>query len=234
MRMRLEVIRPDIERAFRDRVAKDMTAAMRRETRALEKEYEAQTIAAGLGPRMARTWASRVYPVGKDVIGPAGQIWSKAPKAMRAFTEGATIKPVFARMLAIPTADGLRLMGGKRGSPIEALRKLRITAVGRGKRRRSLMDKSIELEVVPLPRGKKAQAAIVTRGATYGQSGRVRAATARRAALGLLETRIVLFWLVPRATIRKRMDLVPAANAALSRIRMSLAEAINAAQRQTG
>jgi hypothetical protein len=233
MRLQVNVTVPDLVGQFNDRVAKRFTAAVRTETRALEKEFERATEAAGLGPKLARTWQSKVYPTSKDSIGAAGQIWSKAPKAMRAFTEGATAKPVFSRFLAIPTPDGLRLMGGKRGSPQEALRRIRVSAVGRGKRRRQVVDRGIELEVVPLPRGGKAQAAIVTKGATYGQSGRVRAATAGRGRLGLKETAIVLFWLVPRAVIRKRIDLVKPTEAALGRLRAALADAINAASRQS-
>jgi hypothetical protein len=234
MRLRMEMTAPLLAERFKELVAAEITAAVRKETRALEKAIEAATISAGLGQRMARTWASQVYPTGKNSLSPAGVVWSKAPKAMKAFTEGANIRPVFAKMLAIPTPDGLRLMGGKRGDPVEALRKLRVSSVGRGARRRKVIDRGIELAVVPLPRGGKAQAAIVTRGATYGQSGRVRAATAGRANLGLRETSIVLFWLVPRAVIRKRLDIPPLAAAAMANIRAALATAISNAQRAIG
>jgi hypothetical protein len=200
MRLRAAVTRPDIERLFRDRVAKDVTAAMRRETRALEKTYEAQTISAGLGVRMARTWQSRSYPVGRDAIGPAGQIWSKAPKAMKAFTEGATITAKGGRFLAIPSAETLKLRGGRNQSaptPADIERRLGIKLVVVEKRgRRFLVAPSRD-------RGRR-------RGRLF-----------------------VAFFLVPRATIRKRLDLAPAAQAAIARIRVALAEAINAAQRQT-
>jgi hypothetical protein len=201
MRLRAQVTRPDIERLFRERVAKDVTAAMRRETRALEKAYEAQTIAAGLGQGMARTWQSRAYPAGRDAIGPAGQIWSKAPKAMKAFTEGATITAKGGRFLAIPSRETLALRGGRNQrapSPADIERRLGVKLV--------LVEK----------RGKRFLVA------PSRDKGR------RRGRL------FVAFFLVPRATIRKRMDLAPAAQSAMGRIRVALAEAINAAQRQAG
>jgi hypothetical protein len=200
MRLRAQVTRPDIERAFRERVAKDVTAAMRRETRQLEKTYEALTISAGLGQRMARTWASRTYPPGHS-LGPAGQIWSKAPKAMKAFTEGATITPKGGRFLAIPSRETLGLRGGRNQrapSPADIERRL-----------------GVKLVVVER-RGKRFLVA------PSRDRGR------RRGRL------FVAFFLVPRATIRKRMDLAPAAAAALTRIRIALAQAIDAAERQTG
>lgn len=200
MRLRAQVTRLDLERVFRERVARDITAAMRRETRALEKEYEAQTMAAGLGQGMARTWQSRSYPVGGVAIAPAGQIWSKAPKAMKAFTEGATITAKGGRFLAIPSEETRKLRGGRNQrvpSPADIERRLGVKLV--------LVEK----------RGKRFLVA------PSRERGR------RRGRL------FVAFFLVPRAVIRKRMDLAPAANAALSRLRVALATAIDAAQRQS-
>lgn len=197
--MRAQVTRLNIEAVFKEQVARDFTSAMKRETRALEKTYEAQTISAGLGPRMARTWASKTYPAGNS-LAPAGQIWSKAPKAMRAFTEGATITAKGGRFLAIPSAETLKLRGGRNQrapSPADIERRLGIKLVVVEKRgKRFLVAPSRE-------RGRR-------RGRLF-----------------------VAFFLVPRAVIRKRMDLAPAAQAAMARIRIALAQAINAAERQS-
>jgi hypothetical protein len=140
MRLRAQMAFPDLAGIFRDQVARGFTQAMKRETRGLEKEFEAATMAAGLGQGMARTWQSRTYPVGKDALGAAGQIWSKAPKAMRAFTEGATITAKGGRFLAIPSPETLRLRGGRNQrapTPADIERRLGVKLVlveKRGKR----------------------------------------------------------------------------------------------------
>lgn len=199
MRLRAAVTRPEITRVFKERVAKDITAAMRRETRALEKQYEAQTMAAGLGQGMARTWQSRSFPVARDALGPAGQIWSKAPKAMKAFTEGATITAKGGRFLAIPSEETRKLRGGRNQrvpTPADIERRLGVKLV------------------VVVKQGKRFLVA------PSRERGR------RRGRL------FVAFFLVPRAVIRKRLDLAPAASAAMTRLRIALADAINAAERQ--
>lgn len=193
---------PNLPRIFQDQVARDVTAAMKRETRALEKRFEASTMAAGLGQGMARTWQSRVYPPGRDSLGPAGQIWSKAPKAMRAFTEGATITAKGGKFLAIPT-DEVRALRGSRNqkhlTPADVERRLGVKlvlVVRRGKR------------FLVAPSRDKAR---------------------RRTGPRRL---FVAFFLVPRAVIRRRLDLVGPTREARVNVRAALATAINTAQRQ--
>jgi hypothetical protein len=199
MRLRATVTRPNIERIFKDTVARQVTAAMRRETRALEKTYEAQTLSAGLGQGMARTWQSRSYPVGRDAIGPGGQIWSKAPKAMKAFTEGATITAKGGRFLAIPSEETRKLRGGRnQRAPTPAD-----------------IERRLGVKLVLVVKGGKRFLVVPSR-----ERGR------RRGRL------FIAFFLVPRAVIRKRLDLAPAAQAAIGRLRVALADAIDAAQRQ--
>lgn len=198
MRLRMQFDAPDLAALFRTQVARGFTAAVKRETRALEKEFEAATMAAGLGPRMARTWASKTFPVGKDVLGPAGQIWSKAPKAMKAFTEGAIVTPRGGRFLAIPSAETLALRTGRNQpapTPADIERRLGVKLV------------------LVVKRGKRFLVA------PSRERGR------RRGRL------FVAFFLVPRATIRKRLNLPPMVQAAQARLRVALAETITAAER---
>ena len=197
MRLRMQLDTPDLVQVFKAQVARGFTQAMRRETRALEKTFEAATLAAGLGQGMARTWQSRSFPVGRDAIGPAGQIWSKAPGAMRAFTEGATITAKNGKFLAIPSAETLQLRGGRFRSvptPADVERQLRIKLVlvtRRGKR----------MLVAPSFRRRRL---------------------------------FVAFFLVPRAVIRRRLNLPPMVQAAQARLRTALAETIATAERNLG
>lgn len=201
MRLRARLAFPDLPRVFRDQVAKDITAAMKRETRALEQQFEAATTAAGLGPGMARSWQSRAYPVGAESLGPAGLIWSKAPTAMRAFVEGATVTAKGGRFLAIPSAEVRALRGSPNqphATPAEVERRLGVTlqlVVRRGKR------------FLVAPARDKAR---------------------RRTGPQHL---FIAFFLVPRAVIRKRLDLPPMAQGAMTNLRVALATAIANAQR---
>lgn len=201
MKLNATLTLPDLAKVFREQVAKDVTALMRRETRALEKQFEANTLSAGLGQGMARTWQSRSYPIGKDALGPAGQIWSKAPKAMKAFTEGATVTAKGGRFLAIPSAQVRALRGSrnqKAPSPADVERRLGVKLV------------------MVVKRGKRFLIA-PSRDKARKRTGPKRL--------------FIAFFLVSRAVIRKRLDLVAPTRAAQTNLRAGLATAINTAQR---
>lgn len=74
--------------------------------RALEKDLEAMTAAAGLG-KLARAWESRVYPSRGGSLSAAALIYPKGgeriQKAFEAFTHGAVVTAKGAKHLAIPT-----------------------------------------------------------------------------------------------------------------------------------
>ncbi|MBA4092259.1 MAG: hypothetical protein C0494_16940 [Sphingobium sp.] len=87
-------------------LARDVTIIMREETGALKDEYRDQVTSAGLGPRLARTWQADVYPKGEASINPAGYIYSKAPRIVQSYVDGATIRPVNgAKWLWIPSKN---------------------------------------------------------------------------------------------------------------------------------
>lgn len=204
MKLGTQVTVPDLPKLFQDQVARDFTAAMKREARTLEKRLEEATLGVGLGQPMARTWASKVYPVGRDVIGPAGLVWSKAPKAMKAFTEGATITATGGRFLAIPSAEVRAMRGGrnqKAPSPADVERRLGVKLV------------------LIVKRGKRFLVA-PSRDKARKRTGPKRL--------------FIAFFLVPKAVIRKRFDMTGFANASLTNLRAAMATAINNAQRSAG
>jgi hypothetical protein len=199
MRLRMEMTNPLLAERFKDIVGREMRAAMNREARALEKRLEAGTVAAGLSG-LARTWQSKTYPSGPS-IAPAGLVWSKAPQAMKAFTEGATITAKGGRFLAIPSPETRRLRGGRNQrtpSPADVERRLGVKLV--------FVEKAGKRFLVAPSRDR----------------GR------RRGRL------FVAFFLVPRAVIRKRLDVPPLAQAALANVRIALTTAIANAQRAIG
>jgi hypothetical protein len=199
MRLRMGMTFPDLVGLFRDQVAKDFTAVVSRETRALEKAFEAATAAAGLGQGMARSWQSRVYP-GRPSLAPAGQIWSRAPKALRAFAEGATITARGGRFLAIPSRE-VRAMRNGRNQPAPTP---------------ADVERRLGVKLVVVAKGGRRFLVAPSRDKARRRTGPRRL--------------FVAFFLVPRAVIKKRLDLPPMAAAAQARIRIGLAEAINKAE----
>ena len=83
----------------------------------LKGELRQETVAGGLGRRLANAWRSTVYGKGRS-LGAAGLVFSKAPKLHRAFSQGVTIRSERGLWLAIPTeAAPKRGTDGKRISP---------------------------------------------------------------------------------------------------------------------
>jgi hypothetical protein len=100
------------------RVEESITGAMADATAGLKEDLRAQVRAAGLGDRLAKTWQSKVYPVGQKSASPAGFVWSKAPKIVHAFAIGATITAKQSRFLAIPTDAVPMKRQGRRMAPM--------------------------------------------------------------------------------------------------------------------
>jgi hypothetical protein len=155
----------------------------------IKDDLRQQVTGAGLGSKLAKSWQAKVYPKGKKSLDAAGWIFSKAPKIIRAFNEGAVIKSKDGWFLAIPTdAAPKRGVGGKRINPSnfpeQALGRLRFV----------YRPGAVSLLVVDGLR------------AGTGKRGGFRKASdsAQRTGRGL--TTVVMFILVPQATLKKRLD----------------------------
>ena len=83
-----------------------VTAGVGKRTDILKTDLRKQITRARLGGRLVKAWRGRVYE--NDGINAAGFVWSKAPKIVRAFDEGVTIRAKGGRWLAIPTENALR------------------------------------------------------------------------------------------------------------------------------
>ena len=59
-----------------------VTTGVRDATDGLKSELRGQITSAGLGARLANTWRGEVYPKGRESLGAAGLVYSRAPVAV--------------------------------------------------------------------------------------------------------------------------------------------------------
>lgn len=171
-------------------IRRSNTTAVQRAGEDLKSKLRAQVKAAGLGDKVANAWRNRSF--GKAAsYNPAALVWSKAPIIHAAFNEGTVIKTKNGeRFIAIPSENVPRKAGGKRRTPME-------------------MEDWLngDLDFRPYRNGRPG-GVLVARGVTRSNNGRSwRKLTARRRAKGRLEDSVVMFYLVPAARLRKRLDI---------------------------
>lgn len=97
--------------------ARAVTTSMRRASTGLKNEMRRQTIRAGLGERLARTWRSNVYPRSGISLGAASEVRSVAATKKYGpygfvFEEGATIQAKNGKWLAFDATGGR--IGGRK------------------------------------------------------------------------------------------------------------------------
>jgi len=162
----------------------------------LKTELRRQVASAGLGQRLANSWRDRHYPNRK--LDAASLVYTKAPQIIRAFDEGAVIRSKRGRFLAIPTENAPRKgTDGRRISP------------------RTFPEHRFgPLRFVPRSSGPSLLVVEGLRASFSRQTGQLRGfrrATdrVRRSGQGL--TTVVMFLLVQQVKLRKRLDVVRAA-----------------------
>lgn len=129
------------------------------------------------GLRLSRTWRGQVYPFGsKKSSSPSVVLWSKAPVLARAFNEPATIV----------NTSGARFLAIPTENAPDPLPK-RQTGKPRSALAAAQRNPRINLQFVPLHGGRKGL--LVDRQRKGGQM-----------------VQVVMFVLVPRATLKKRMN----------------------------
>jgi hypothetical protein len=166
-----------------------ITAGVAKITTSIKDDLRSQVVNAGLGNKLAKSWQAKFYPKGQKSIAAAGWVFSKAPKIVRAFNEGALIKSKDGFFLAIPTeAAPKRGIGGRRISPStfpeHTLGKLRFV----------YRSGKISLLVVDnLREG-------------TGKRGGFRRASDSALKSGRGLATVVMFLLIPQAKLTKRLD----------------------------
>ena len=155
----------------------------------IKDDLRGQVTNSGLGSKLAKSWQAKVYPKGKKSLDAAGFIYSKAPKLIRAFNDGVVIRSKDGWWLAIPTdAAPKRGVGGKRISPSN------FPEHSLGRLRFVYRTRALSLLVVDGLR------------AGTGKRGGFRKAsdTALKTGRGLAT--VVMFFLIPQARLKKRLD----------------------------
>jgi hypothetical protein len=193
------------------------STAMTRASTGLKEDWRAQIRAAGLGRRLANAVRGVSYPRGRASLGAAGLVYAtpaslsaqaagrtqgSAPAILSAFDRGASIDSDDGFWLAIPTPAAGRGVRGRRMTP------------GAWERRHGL-----RLSMVPATADGPALLVARARVDSRGRAVRSRSKTGR----GVQS--VVVFILVPRVRLPRRLDLDRDARAWQGRVPGLLADA---------
>src|SRR5690606_37815398 len=99
-------IRPDLVAMMKAEIAageRAVSAAMREAGSGLKLAWRGQITGAGLGPRLANSLRSEVFPKAGASLNAAAVVWSKAPVIVGAHDAGPLIRSKNGLWLAIPT-----------------------------------------------------------------------------------------------------------------------------------
>ena len=174
-------------------ISKAVTAGIKEAGRGLKGGLRKQVVAAGLGPRLARTWRERTYPRNKSSMRAATLVWSKAPQIIRTFDEGAVIRSKSGLGLAIPTpAARKRGVGGKRINPsnFPEHRFGPLRFVYRRNAPSLLVVDSVRIN-------KSGRVGRRAKGGAFTKTGRMKQGVAT----------VVMFIMVPQVRLKKRLDI---------------------------
>lgn len=171
---------------------KAVTSAVRDAGKDLQDDWRRQIISAGLGPRLARTIRSEVYPKGRNSLNAASMVWSRAPVIVDAHATGPLIRAQGGLWLAIPTDAAGKGRGGKRITPREWEAKT-----------------GLQLRFIP----RRTGPSLLIAEARLNKHGR---AVVSRSKTGRGLTSVPIFLTVRQVSLRKRIDLDRSARAALN------------------
>jgi hypothetical protein len=186
-----------------DAAADAVTEGMKAAAEGLKADLRRQVVSSRLGERLARTWRSRVYPVGRPSAEAAGLVWTRAPDIVDAFNRGVTIRSSKGFFLAVPTAAAGT---GSRGAWITP---------GEWERRSGMRLRFVYRRGAP--------SLLVADNARIDPRGRARANQVKRRD-GSVATRLkgrttaIVFILLPQVTVAKRLDVDAAAEIWRSRL----------------
>ena len=188
-------LQADLQAELRD-LERAVATGTREAGRGLKAELRRQVTGAGLGQRLANGWRDRHYP--NQRLDAASLVYTRAPRIICAFDEGAVIRSRRGRFLAIPTGNAPRKgTDGRRISP------------GTFPEHRFG-----PLRFVPRSGGPSLLVVDGLRASFSRKTGELRgfrraSDRARERSEGL--TTVVMFLLVPQVKLRKRLDVARAA-----------------------
>ena len=169
----------------------------------LKETLRAQTVEAGLGERLARTWRTKLYPNGYSLRA-AALVYSKAPVLLSVFATGAVIRGRDGLWLAVPLPTAPKRVMGKRVTP-------------------GLLERAwgIRLRFV-FRRGKPSLLVADGMRAGTGKRGGFRKASDKALATGVGLTSVPMFVLVPQVALKKRLDIEAAKASAAATLAAAL------------
>lgn len=177
----------------------------------VKADVRAMTRGAGFSQRLANTWRGKVFPA-QPSLTPAVWVQSNAEHIIAAFEEGVTIAPVRgSRYLWIPTPN-VPKAGRKRMTP------------------GAVEERFGDFSYAPVKGSPGRFVALVD--AARGKTGRLRKASKRARATGATE-RVVMFILVRRVTLAKRLDVAGVRRRAQSQWARIVAESLSEAYRNS-
>lgn len=147
-----------------------------------------------LGTRVANAWRGKFYANDGDPKGPAGFVWSKAPRIIDFFSSSRLITPL-GESFAIPTSNVPRGARGRRLTPIEVEARF-----------------NVELQPIRLPSGNLGLVMPAIDASSRRRPG-LRSATAGRVGQGRAVRQVLMFVLIKGPLrSRKLIDLQATAN----------------------
>ena len=194
-----------------DEIADDLRAAVETAATGLQAELRNQVRAAGLGAGLAKAWQKEVYPRGRRrTFHPAGLVYSKSTVLHDAFDTGPTIVGRRSRFLVVPSPAGERLGLGT----VNTTRKGGAVPGGLHRRYADLdrFADRIGAEITSVGRHRQQPG----RRRNAGAAARIVLVPARSGRLvALFYARpgaqpVMIATLMPRVTLRKRLDIAGA------------------------
>lgn len=201
MKMGADVDFTSANTELEDDLAGITKAAMVEGTDLLKKDLRDDVESAGLGRRLALTWRSKVYPEGASKsLDPAGWVWTKAPKLIEVYEDGAMIRPTGGRhYLALPSKNVPMKGRGRRMTPLD-------------------VEVAFNQDLI-IRRGHKPGTWTAWINAVAGRSGKgFKPVTKGRLRGGRQSQLVFMFTLVPWVKVRKRLNGAQIANRAVDRM----------------
>lgn len=177
------------------RVEKALDGALQEATEGLKEELRDRTFSV-LGNRLAYTWQGRFYANAGDPNGPAGFVWTKAPRILDFFSADRVVTPI-GKAMAIPVNPVIKRFG----------------------RRMSIAEVEARFNQDLQPRRLKSGNIGLFANLVGARSGRgFRAPTKGRLAQGRRAEPVLMFVLVDSLRSRKLVDLVAPAQRWANRV----------------
>ena len=166
-----------------------VTAGVKEVSTGVQNDLRQQVVSAGLGQAVANAWRTKYYPSGKSIRA-AGFVYSKAPNIIYAFDYGTVIKSSKGFYLAIPTPSA-----PKRGTDGRRINPTNFPESNLGKLRFVYRPGAVSLLVVDDLRAR-----------TGARGGFRKASDSANAKVRGITT-VVMFFLVPQVTMKKKIDI---------------------------